>query len=114
MPTTLGGGNNVVRDFVLALYQAVTMTLAATAFVAGYKIVQNPERYHYCFRSDESRRHAVAGCLLTALLILPVLSNVLHPAVMTFIVTTYTFVVVPVVSGLYGVPTLQLVQGKIR
>ena len=54
------------------------------------------------------------GCLLTALLILPVLSNVLHPAVMTLTAVAYTFVVVPVMSGLYGVPTLRMLQRRLR
>ena len=51
----------VQRDFLLAFYQAVTVTLASTAFYAGYKIAQNPARYTFCFYSDESRKHAVAG-----------------------------------------------------
>ena len=55
-PTT-----GVQRDFLLAFYQAVTVTLASTAFYAGYKIAQNPARYTFCFYSDESRKHAVAG-----------------------------------------------------
>ena len=52
---------SVQRDFLLAFYQAVTVTLASTAFYAGYKIAQNPQRYTFCFYSDESRKHAVAG-----------------------------------------------------
>ena len=52
---------SVQRDFLLAFYQAVTVTLASTAFYAGYKIAKNPERYSFCFQSEESRKHAVAG-----------------------------------------------------
>ena len=53
--------SSVQRDFLLAFYQAVTVTLASTAFYAGYKIAQNPQRYTFCFYSEESRKHAVAG-----------------------------------------------------
>lgn len=52
--------------------------------------------------------------MLTALLILPVLSNVLHPAVMTLTAVAYTFVVVPVVAGFYGTPTLWMLQRRLR
>ena len=52
--------------------------------------------------------------MLTALLILPVLSNVLHPAVMTVTAVAYTFVVVPVMAGLYGMPTLRVLQRRLR
>ena len=54
------------------------------------------------------------GCLLTALLILPVLSNVVHPAVMTLSAVAYTFVVVPVMAGLYGMPTMTMLQRRLR
>ena len=53
--------SSVQRDFLLAFYQAVTVTLASTAFYAGYKIAQNPQKYTFCFYSEESRKHAVAG-----------------------------------------------------
>ena len=52
--------------------------------------------------------------MLTALLILPVLSNVIHPAVMTLSAVAYTFVVVPVMAGLYGMPTLRVLQRRLR
>ena len=47
-------------------------------------------------------------------MILPVLSNVLHPAVMTLSAVAYTFVVVPVMAGLYGLPTMQMLQRRLR
>ena len=47
-------------------------------------------------------------------MILPVLSNVLHPAVMTLSAVAYTFVVVPVMAGLYGMPTMQMLQRRLR
>ena len=59
--------SSVQRDLLLAFYQAVTVTLASTAFYAGYKIAQNPQRYTFCFYSEESRKHAVAGEVKTKL-----------------------------------------------
>ncbi len=108
------GGGDASRDFLLAFYQALTVTLTCTACYAGYKIVKNPRRYNYCFYSAESRRHAVAGCLLTALLTLPVLANLLNPVAMTAIAMLYTFGVVPVASGLYGATTLRRLQRRLR
>ena len=53
------------------------------------------------------------GCFLTALLILPVLSNVLHPVVMALSAVVYTFIVVPVMAGLYGMSAVRMWQRRL-
>ena len=54
-----------------------------------------------------------AGCFLTALLILPVLSNVLHPAVMALSAVVYTLIVVPVMAGFYGMSAVRMWQRRL-
>ena len=105
------------RDFVLTLLLGVVVAFVLSALVASYKITRYPERYNYCFHSQQSRQHAVAGCLMTAIFLFPAFIRGSDSVLPVFFVMAYTFIFVPLASGLCQIPfqdTWKTLSKKLR
>jgi hypothetical protein len=90
------------------MFFSLTATLVSVALVAVLRIYRYPQRYNYCFHSDRTRRHTVSGCLLTLVLCMPILAGYMKHSWVIALATFYSFVFVPVVSGLYSLQPLWL------